>query len=725
MRNLFLLPCCALAVQVVAQSAWSVSALGIKPSGDDFAPVLLDSNLVIASIRERAQAVAYTDPATDKPLSDLYEVRLRNGKPGHPRLMDGSLSTPYNDGPADFSPSGDTICITRNVAKGNAGKRRGELLGLFFAVKENGNWSAVRPFRSNGDSWSVMHGSFSPDGRTLYFASDKHGGQGGTDLYRCTKNGTDWGEPENLGTAVNSRANDLFPSLDAAGLLHFSSDREGGLGKLDIYGCAGTDGRFEKATALPAPINSAGNDIGWAAHPDLLSGYFSSDREGTGRIYAFTRKAIPFQDCVEQKPTLLCYAFEDEGSFNTDTLPLQYEWDFGDGERKAGLRAQHCYRKPGTYAVKLNIMDTLSKSVYFNETGYDLEVKADVQAVIGGPDSAATGSTVVFDGTSSNLPGFFAKEMHWDLGDSTRATGDTIAHAFARPGDRLVRLDLIGAPDRRGGFEHHCVQRTVHVIDAFQPSEGVQAMSDPAKAAPDDGYQFSYGELPNDTWKASLQNTDDLLYSVELLTSATRVGLGDARFIPIRHEYPVMERFLPKERLYSYSIGSGTTPVAIYNTYAFARKNGFTTSTVKAAPKEKPLAMDQIEAMPLEALDNSVLHVNSVRFKTGERAYDPSFNATLDRVLQVIRKYPAVELVIEAHTDNVGTEATNTALSSDRAQGIVDYFMQHGIDPGRLRPIGYGEDRPVADNGTEAGRAANRRVDFRLNVPNNAPTAHP
>jgi hypothetical protein len=67
----------------------------------------------------------------------------------------------------------------------------------------------------------------------------------------------------------------------------------------------------------------------------------------------------------------------------------------------------------------------------------------------------------------------------------------------------------------------------------------------------------------------------------------------------------------------------------------------------------------------------------------------------------------------------------NMALSQARAQGMVDYFKQRQIAPERLSPVGYGEDRPVADNETAAGRAKNRRVEFHLSVRSNSETAHP
>ncbi|MFZ1659078.1 MAG: PKD domain-containing protein [Flavobacteriales bacterium] len=705
------------------QAQWSVEPLNIKPAGDDFAPVLVDSTLYFTSIRDRVQVVSYTDAATNKPLADLYSVDVRNARPGHVRMLDGALSTPLNDGPASFSPSGDTICITRNIPTGK-GNRKGELLGLYFAVRTGNTWSEVTSFAHNSDSWSVMHGSFSTDGRTLYLASDQPGGLGGTDLYVSRKTGESWSAPQNMGPEVNSQQNELFPNAGNGGSLVFGSDRAGGLGKLDLYTTEEVDGDFSIPLRFPAPINSVGNDIGWALNADGVSGFLSSDRDGKGAIYTFAQKAVAFQDCAEQKPTKLCYAFEDQGSFNTDTLPLRYEWDFGDGQRQAGLNATHCYAKPGTYGVKLNIVDTLTQGVYFNETGYDLEAVADVQAVIGGPDTVATGADFSLNARDSNLPGFTPKETHWDLGDGLLANKDSVQHMYAEAGTYRIRLDLIGGPNGNGGFVHHCVFRNVQAVNGYvEPAIKTPVLAIAKPKA--DGYRFNYSELPNDFTEAALADAKDVLYSVELFTSATRVGLDDVRFLSVRKNYAVTERFLTQTRLYSYSIGTGKTPLAVFDAYAFATKNGFAESTVKIVPKEKPLTVEQVADLPLEALNNTIVRVSAVRFKSGEHRYDQQFNAVLDKIVAVVAKHPEVELVIEAHTDNVGREKDNMALSQERAQGVVAYFVAHGIAPARLRPIGFGEDRPVVDNSTEEGRAANRRVEFRLNISDGQTTARP
>ncbi|MBT8491474.1 MAG: OmpA family protein, partial [Deltaproteobacteria bacterium] len=86
----------------------------------------------------------------------------------------------------------------------------------------------------------------------------------------------------------------------------------------------------------------------------------------------------------------------------------------------------------------------------------------------------------------------------------------------------------------------------------------------------------------------------------------------------------------------------------------------------------------------------------------------------LDKAVAVLKEFPKIRMEIDGHTDNVGKEQLNTTLSQKRAEAVRDYFVSKGIDQGRLEAKGFGPTKPVADNATPAGRAKNRRVEFKL-----------
>jgi OOP family OmpA-OmpF porin len=85
----------------------------------------------------------------------------------------------------------------------------------------------------------------------------------------------------------------------------------------------------------------------------------------------------------------------------------------------------------------------------------------------------------------------------------------------------------------------------------------------------------------------------------------------------------------------------------------------------------------------------------------------------LDEVAIILEKNPAMEVEVQGHTDNKGTAKYNQWLSEKRAQRVKDYLVSKGVDPSRLAAKGYGLTQPVASNGTEEGRAQNRRVELK------------
>ncbi len=85
---------------------------------------------------------------------------------------------------------------------------------------------------------------------------------------------------------------------------------------------------------------------------------------------------------------------------------------------------------------------------------------------------------------------------------------------------------------------------------------------------------------------------------------------------------------------------------------------------------------------------------------------------TLDSIVAQLKKNPRIKLEIHGHTDNIGTKEYNQKLSEKRANAVMEYLIKNGISPERLKAIGFGEAKPIADNSTEEGRSRNRRTEF-------------
>ncbi len=108
-----------------------------------------------------------------------------------------------------------------------------------------------------------------------------------------------------------------------------------------------------------------------------------------------------------------------------------------------------------------------------------------------------------------------------------------------------------------------------------------------------------------------------------------------------------------------------------------------------------------------------VITLRGIYFDFNKATIRPNSYPTLDSAAQILKDNPKIIVEIQGHTDNIGSDEYNKKLSLQRAQAVVKYFVKnHGIDIKRLRAVGYGEEKPIADNSTEEGRALNRRVEF-------------
>ncbi len=114
------------------------------------------------------------------------------------------------------------------------------------------------------------------------------------------------------------------------------------------------------------------------------------------------------------------------------------------------------------------------------------------------------------------------------------------------------------------------------------------------------------------------------------------------------------------------------------------------------------------------ASDNALLvsMTSTTGFDTDSSVLKPGYTPTLNKIARVLNQYGKTTVSVIGHTDSVGTDAYNQGLSERRAQSVLDYFAGQNVNPLRLESYGRGETEPRSDNGTEAGRQLNRRVEL-------------
>ena len=105
---------------------------------------------------------------------------------------------------------------------------------------------------------------------------------------------------------------------------------------------------------------------------------------------------------------------------------------------------------------------------------------------------------------------------------------------------------------------------------------------------------------------------------------------------------------------------------------------------------------------------------SGILFDTNSAALRAASTADIDKLATTLKEYPDTNILVEGHTDNTGTDAINQPLSENRAQSVSSALTSDGVAGSRITTKGYGSSQPVADNSTEAGKQANRRVEIAI-----------
>lgn len=263
----------------LAQNVKVQSATGINTTEREFSPMFYQKGIVFVSSRNKQGPI---DEELGETFFDVYFSELdANGMPLKPRPFSIEINSQLHEGPMAFNQKGDRIYFTRSATNPRVNKSGKALtyLQIFEATKGEFDWEKVKPMPFNGN-FSCMDPSLSPDGTKLFFASSKPGGFGGTDIYYVEKQGDTWSKPVNMGEEINTEKNEAFPFFHESGALFFTSDGHRGYGGIDIFKIDLTTQPWGKVINIGKPFNSAKDDLGLIINTEGSRGYFSSNRDG-------------------------------------------------------------------------------------------------------------------------------------------------------------------------------------------------------------------------------------------------------------------------------------------------------------------------------------------------------------------------------------------------------------------------------------------------------------
>ncbi|MGV3559059.1 OmpA family protein [Larkinella arboricola] len=511
-----------------------------------------------------------------------------------------TLNTKYHEGPVAFTKDGTKVFFTRNNY--NNGKYQESSDGinklkLYVAEEHGGNWRNAQELPFNSDEYSTGHPALSPNDKLLFFASDRPGGFGGTDLYVSRFADGKWSEPVNLGNHINTKGNELFPFVDDRGNLYFSSDGHPGLGDLDIFYAQLTNGTAVKSVQnLGEPLNSSKDDFGIVTDGVRMMGYLSSNRLRGGSdddIYRFRREG-PLYACRE----LTLHVFD--GQTKQPLANAQLDVDQQDGQREKR------------------------------------QVQTDSEGIIRiclDPDSDFR-LAASMAGYASNRVGF-----------STRGLSD----------DQPLRLDI--------------------------PLYTAPALTTQLLKSKIRGQILTHtGRMPIDSVEVILRNLCDS-------TVLTMVTGPDGN--------------------YEFTVDPGCEYTIEALKDCLGTTGAHISSNVDSATN---LTMFR---------KGDIIEIQNIYYDLNQWAIRPDAGRELDKLVALMKKYPAMRIEMRSHTDSRGSAEYNKTLSAKRAQAAVAYLSRNGIAVHRAKATGYGESMLLNEckDGVECPEAKqqrNRRTEIKI-----------
>lgn len=482
--------------------------------------------------------------------------------------------------------------------------------------------------------------------------------------------------PENLGDQVNTAAAEYQPSLTAdESLLVFTrlvpADKAAcpilmDKWSEDFFVSEAHNGIWGRARNAGPPLNTACNEGSQALSPDGRYMFFTAcnRKDGLGRcdIYWSIRVGNGWSEPKNLGPPVNTPHWESQPSFASDGKTLYFLSNAPGGYGKSDIYYSEL-QPNGSWSKPINLGPVINtsgeeNSPFIHPDNHTLYFASDHHPGLGGQD-------------------FFVSRR---LPNGSWSTPRNLGYPINSPADE--RSLIVTADGRR----------------AYYASDKGEGFGDY------DLYRF---ELP------SSLAPEPVTYFKGIITDKKTGQPVEARFeltdlstnqvVAAATSDPLTGSFLVCLPLFRNYALSATAPGYLFYSDHF--------ELAQMATVDKPF-LRTVHLSPIETQESIVL--KNVFFDFNKADLNPASRLELDKLVHLLRQNKNLKAEISGHTDNVGSSEYNLALSQKRAEAVVRYLVEQGIDPGRLTARGYGDTKPVADNTTEAGRAENRRTEFRI-----------
>ncbi len=477
-------------------------------------------------------------------------------------------------------------------------------------------------------------------------------------------------EKERLGNGVNSPYEEIVPIITADGknLYFIRNDHPENIGGQDVWTSVNIDGTWQKARNLGSPVNTLTNDGAFFISPD------------NSRLY-LSHGYSAFGDPLENKPMAVSYKQKD-GSWsipkNIDILGYDNFYFL----KSFALSADEQILLLAT--ENEDSYGMLDLYVCFRIDDKTFSYPKNLGSVINTPGRefspflAPDGKTLYF--ASDGHPGYGSADLF-----VTKRLDDTWQH-WTKP---LNLGPVVNSPDWDANLTIDAKGEYAYFTSGSAGSKDIYKIKLQDEQKPDP-VVIVYGKVLN---KKTLNPISARISYSRLPVNKNVASISSN---PQTGEYQIVLPYGQKYQIHAEK--KGFFPVS--DMLDLSKVSGF-----------KKIRRD-LFLLPIEKNQTYVL--NNVFFDRGKSDLKQDSYEELDRVVELMKQNPEIEIEVSGHTNNIGDMSKLMELSRKRAEAVKQYLVDHGIAASRIKTVGYGPKKPVASNDTPEGRKKNQRVEFKI-----------
>lgn len=637
-----------------------------------------------------------------------------------PIILSKELSGPYYEGTPYYSTGDNKIYFSSNSAdiKRYKAKKLEELpiskdgrniLKVYQAEFIDGEWTNVKELSFNSNSYSCAFPNLSPDGNTLFFASNREGGYGGYDLWAVTKvNDSTWSAPLNLGENVNTFEDDIYP-FATENRLYFSSRGWPGLGGSDVFvvPLSGNEVKSE-AKNVGQPINSTKDDFSFILGEDGTNGYLSTNREGShgyDLIYYF----------YDYHPMEIISGVVRDGNFGEPLADVKVELYKKNADDEWELVEDRVTGDDGYWEFEIDPNETYKVEFIHPEMAPESKVIPSV-----GDDDGEHRDQVIDD----------LKDL--EMRPATRIINGVVEDAQSGdpiPGVEVILNEILSDGSRKkvaaqmtgedGKWEFEVDPAKNYDVQFIHPEKGKKNF--PVVAY--DGTNFNEREDQiEDLKKVTLNDGSDNLLSGIVLDQITERPVAGVKVTLLEDRdgewIEINSMITGDDGKWSFEIDPNKEYKVKFDKQGFEAQE-FVVPSINDGGRDDIIAkLNPLEFKAKGEKDN-VIRVDNIYFDFARSHPQEESYPILDNIVDFMNNNPDIEIELSAHTDAVGKDDFNMKLSQARADRCKEYLVKHGIKASRIVAKGYGETKILNgcikwDQCTEEENQVNRRVEIKV-----------